>query len=183
MEYLPVVMLRSTLADLPPADLPAGYRMRLFRDGDQAAWVRIQQAAERFEKISEQTFEQQFGFDLPAMRRRGLFLVAPDGQDVGALTAWYQRRLHGRKWGRIHWVAIVPEHQGKGLSKPMTAFALRLMRRLGHRRAMLTTQTPRIPAIKTYLDLGFVPDMTMTNAEHAWELVKEVVKHCGLGNG
>jgi GNAT superfamily N-acetyltransferase len=182
MEYLSIMMLRPTLADLPPANLPAGYAMRPFREGDQATWVRIQQASEPFLTISDEIFTQQFGFDLPAMAKRGLFLVAPDGRDVGTVTAWYQRSLHGRKWGRIHWVAIVPEHRGKGLSKPMTAYALHLMRRLGHRRAMLTTQAPRIPAIKTYLDLGFVPDMTMKDAEKAWGMVKEVIRHAGLGN-
>jgi GNAT superfamily N-acetyltransferase len=170
MEYLRVTMVCESLENIPQHALPPGYRMRLYRPGDRRRWVRIWQASERFVKVTARTFDAAFGADLRAMARRGLFLVAPDGRDVGTITAWYQRRYFGRPWGRIHWVAVLPAHRGRGLSKAMIR-----LRALGHRRVMLQTETPRLAAIRTYLGFGFVPDMRPAEAQRAWGLVAQAL--------
>ena len=182
MEMIPVVMVRPDLKDIPQVPLAADYRIRPFRRGDRATWVRIHELAEPFHTVTSRTFNDSFGDDLPAMKKRGFFLVAPDGQDVGTITAWYDRAYARRRWGRIHWVAIVPEHRGKRLSKSMMTVAMNRMRALGHRRGMLTTQITRIPAIKTYLDFGFVPDMTADRAKEGWTLVRRALPHPTLRN-
>ncbi len=177
IEYLPLLMFRENLRAIPQYSLPAGYSARMFRPDDRKAWLRIWRAAERYEKITPKTFDGNFGSDLPAMERRCLFLVAPGGQDVGTITAWYERRYKGNRWGRIHWVAIVPQLQGRGLAKPMLAAGMNLMRSLRHRRAILDTQTTRIAAIKTYLDFGFVPELSRPDARRAWRLVRSHLPH------
>ena len=175
MEYLRVTMVCESLEKIPQHALPPGYRMRPYRPGDRRRWVRIWQASERFVKVTAQTFDAVFGADLPAMARRGLFLVAPDGRDVGTITAWYQRSHHGRRWGRIHWVAILPAHRGRGLSKAMMTAAMNRLRAWGHRRAMLQTETPRLAAIRTYLGFGFVPDMRSAQDRRAWGLIAQAL--------
>jgi len=180
MEQIPVVMVRESLDTVPQYPTPEGYRMRAFADGDGRTWVRIQQDSDPYLTFTPSTFEQSFGHDLPALRRRGFFLVAPDGRDVGTITAWYDRTYHGRRWGLIHWVAILPEHRGKGLSRSMMTVAMNRLRTLRHRRAMLRTQSHRIPAIRTYLHFGFLPDRTVEDAERAWQLVGRVVVHPAL---
>ena len=177
MEYILVIMLRDDLTNIPSHPLPEGFSMRGFGEGDRRTWVQIENAAEPFIKITAETFDKEFGSDLPAMPRRCCFLVSPDGRDVGTITAWYERRYAGRRWGRIHWLAIIPEFQGRGLSKAMMTFAVERLRSLGHRRAILGTQTPRIAAIKTYLDFGFVPDMAAKDAPRAWSIVRDVLPH------
>jgi len=177
IEYIPIVMIRPNLADIPQCPLPAGYRMRLFRPGDRETWLAVEQASEVFISIAGQTFDDNFGHDLPAMEKRSFFLVAPDGSDVGTITAWYDRNYRGLPWGRIHWVAIRPEHRGKGLSKAIMAVAMNRLWSLGHRRAVLGTQTPRLPAIRTYLNFGFVPDMRTKDAQRAWSLVARHISH------
>jgi GNAT superfamily N-acetyltransferase len=180
MEYIAVCMVRGDMEGIPQHPLPEGYSMRLYRPGDRETWLRVQRAWEPFERITEDMFDRTFGVDLPAMERRGYFLIAPDGHDVGTITAWYERRFVGRPWGRIHWVAIASEHRGKGLSRCIMTVAMNRLRALGHRRAMLTTQTPRIAAIRTYLHFGFVPDMSTERAAHAWKLVAECIDHPAL---
>jgi len=175
MEYLRVAMVRQSLDGIPQHSLPPGYCMRAYRKGDRSRWVRIWQASEQYVKVTARTFDRAFGGDLAAMARRGFFLVGPDGRDVGTITAWYERRYRGRRWGRIHWVAIVPEHRGKGLCKAMMTAAMNRLRALGHRRAMLRTETPRLAAIRTYLDFGFVPDMRFGEARRAWKLIAEAM--------
>lgn len=180
MEFIQVVMVRPDLADLPQHELPAGYALRLYRPGDKRSWLRIQRRAERFLDITGKTFDANFGDDLPAMEKRSFFLVSPDGRDIGTTTAWYDRNYAGKAWGRVHWVAIVPEFQGRGLAKPMLSAVMNRMKALGHRRAVLGTQTPRLPAIKVYLDFGFRPDMTTADADRAWRLVRERLPHPAL---
>ena len=177
MRSISVRMLRLHVDAIPQYPLPTGYHMRLFRPGDRETWIGIMRLSEpTVEGDWGATFDHEFGHDLPAMARRGSFLVAPDGRAVGAITAWRLRRYLGLPWGRIHWVAIVPGHRGKGLSRCLMTSAMERLGALGHRRAMLETQTHRIPAIRTYLRFGFLPDMSYGDAARAWRLVRRGVR-------
>ena len=62
--------------------------------------------------------------------------------------------------GRLHWVSVDAAHQGRGLSKPLVAMALSsACCELGHREAILTTQTPSWVAIRVYHRFGFRPEV------------------------
>ena len=76
---------------------------------------------------------------------------------------------------RVHWVAIVPDHQGKGLAKPLlTAICNRLVE-IGHDRAYLTTNTVRLPAINLYLAYGFEPEIDTDEDRRVWDgVLKEL---------
>ena len=181
MAIISIRMLREDLEDIPQYPLPEGYAMRRFRPGDRETWVRVERESDPTEDLSGATFDAEFGEDLPGMEKRGFFLVGPDGRDVGTITAWHLRRYLARPWGRIHWVAIVPEHRGKGLSRCLMTAAMRHLRSLGHRRAMLQTQTHRIPAIRTYLRFGFLPDWSYgVDPAGAWAQVCEHIRHPAL---
>jgi len=180
MEYIHVQMIREDLAMLPQYPPAEGYAIRAYRPGDRETWLRIWRASEAIEEIPDSSFDATFGADLPAMARRCCFLVSPAGRDVGTVTAWYERRYRARPWGRIHWLAVAPDRRGKGLSRCLMTVAMNRLRALGHRRAMLSTQTPRIPAIRTYLRFGFVPDMTTPDAARAWRLIAEHIDHPAL---
>ena len=180
IEYRHICMVRENLADLPQHSLPAGYTARPFAPGDRATWLRIWRASETFETIRPSHFDESFGDDPGAMIRRAMFLVSPAGKDVGTITAWYEKRYLRRPWGRIHWVAVLPNHRGRGLSRGMMTLAMNRLWALGHRRAMLATQTTRIPAIRTYLRFGFVPALTDAGSADAWRLVAGHVDHPAL---
>ncbi len=179
MESIPVAMVREDMENIPQYPLPGGYQMRRYRPGDKDTWSLIHRIADS-RPDAEEIFDRVFGPDLPAMERRCYFLVSPDGNDVGTITAWYERNYHRRRWGLIHWLAILPEHQGRSLSKPMMTIAMNRLGWLGHRRALLRTATSRIPALKTYLDFGFAPDMRSKDADRGWRLVRQFVDHPAL---
>lgn len=65
----------------------------------------------------------------------------------------------GEGVGYVHFVGTHPEHAGKSLGYWMTAACLHEFRRLGLPAAVLHTDDHRIPAVKTYLKLGFAPDL------------------------
>ncbi|UCD29649.1 MAG: GNAT family N-acetyltransferase [Planctomycetota bacterium] len=168
-------MYRPNLRRIPQYSLLDGFGLRFFRRGDRKTWLDIWQTVENHERVTLKTFRQSLGYDLPALPRRCLFLISPDGHVIGTATAWYERD-HGQRWGRLHWVAIRPEFQGRGLSKPLVGAVMNLMRVLGHRRAFLITQTPRIAAIRTYLRFGFRPDISTDEDHRAWRLVHRHIK-------
>lgn len=180
MDYTPVTMIRPTLEGIPHRSLPTGYTMRSYQPGDRARWVAVWKASDSYETYSPQRFDKEFGRDEKRLARRMLFLLDPGGRACGTTTAWHEPNHAGKPWGRVHWVAITPEHRGKGLAKPMMTACLERMKRLGHVRAMLGTQTVRIPAIRLYLDLGFAPDLRDDRARHAWNEVAEQLDHPAL---
>jgi len=176
-------MIRDDLRGFPEPELPAGYSARLWHPGDEEAWISVQRASDTLSEITRRTIEENFGRDLTPMETRSFFLVAPDGADVGSITAWHGGGERdgdwGREWGRIHWVAIVPLHQGRGLAKPMMAVAMRCLAE-SHEKAYLTTSSGRLPALKVYLDFGFRPNMSEKRAAEGWREVKGELHHPAL---
>lgn len=177
MERIKLQMVRETLDAIPQHPLPEGYHFRPYHNGDRDTWVRPWDAAELHRKMTPEVFDRLFGGDLPAMPKRCFFLVTADGADIGTATAWYTRGPRGFRWGLVHWLAILPDYQGLGYSRPLMAAVLNRLHRLRHRRAILITDTNRLPAIKTYLNFGFVPEMTFPNAAQAWSLVQQHISH------
>lgn len=163
-------MVRPNLEDLPQAVLPAGFLLRDFRDGDEQAWVDIHIPADPHHRHDIANYRREFGADQETIRRRQIFLCDPAGRAIGTTTAWFDA-ARGPAWGRIHWVAIMPPWQGRGLSKPMLTAACRRLRELGHSQAVLTTQTVRPRAVGLYLRFDFVPEITCADDAAAWRLV------------
>lgn len=171
---LAVSMVRPNLDDIPIFALPDGYSIRRYQRGDEQAWVRIHVAADRYNLITPALFQQQFGAASEALTLRQLYLVDSHGTAVGTTSAWLDDRHKGDGFGRIHWVAIVPECQGLGLSKPLLSQACRLLRSLGHSKAYLDTSTARVVAINLYLSFGFTPEIDSAEAADVW---RELAKH------
>ncbi|MCG3178807.1 MAG: Mycothiol acetyltransferase [Phycisphaerae bacterium] len=179
VESISIRMLRPHLRDLPDFPLPEGFALRLYRPGDVQSWLAIHHLAEFLiprEQMNQELFDKQFGYDLAAMESRCFFLVCPDGRDVGTATAWYDDDFFGRSIGRVHWVAIVPEFQGRGLAKPLMAAVLRRLAE-SHGRAYLSTNSPRIPAIRLYMDLGFAPWIATPEHARGWAQVRQRLSH------
>lgn len=76
----------------------------------------------------------------------------------------------------MHWVAIAPQAQGRGLSKPLLAAVCRRIRELGDDRAQLGTSTWRIPAVNLYLHFGFVPHIRHDEDRAAWRGIESYLK-------
>lgn len=163
-----VTMIRHNLSNIPQHTLPSDYVIRWHRAGDRETWVRIHALAEKYVQTTAQVFDEQFGGDERELARRQAFVVDSLGREIGTATAWFNDDYHGQKFGRVHWVAIVPENQGKGLAKPlMTAICNRLVE-LSHERAYLATSTARLPAINLYLGFRFEPEIWNEEDRRAW---------------
>lgn len=173
---VPLFMVHRNLAQAPHFAMPAGYHMRFYREGDVATWVRIQAAAEKFSIPTADDFAKSMPGDHGHLAARVMFLVDPAGEDIGTITAWDDSGLDGTPMGHIHWVAIVPAAQGRGLGKPMMSAALEVMSRRGDTAAWLETHNVRIPALNLYLQSGFVPYPRSDVDREAWRTVAPALR-------
>jgi GNAT superfamily N-acetyltransferase len=168
-ENVNVTMVRENLDHIPDFSLPPGYSLRPYRSGDELVWQRIQAAADQFNTITARLFREQFGMDQEVLAARQLFLCDARDAAVGTSTAWFDDDFRDKTYGRVHWVAIVPDWQGLGLAKPLMTSTCHRLRELGHRRAYLTTSTARIPAISLYLQFGFEPEIDNDDDLNVWQ--------------
>ena len=81
----------------------------------------------------------------------------------------------GEERGRVHWVAIEPRFQGRGLAKPLLGAVMARLAHV-HRTAYLTTQTTSYRAINLYLDFGFVPYLLAASCEEGWRLTEAALR-------
>lgn len=146
-----VEMTRPNLNNWPRVDLPAGFSIRAYQSGDAAHWRAIQERADPFNTFDDTTFAAWFGTDEDVLRARQKFLIAPDGEVIGTAAAWFD----SPQIGRVHWVAIQPEYQGRGLARPLLSAVGQTLRDLGHTSATLTTSIQRPLAIALYRKIGF----------------------------
>lgn len=163
-----LVLFQSFLDQVPNCPPPEGFRFDWHKEGDEARWLDIHRAAERAIPITHELYLRQFGLDQRVIHDRQLFLLNEEDEAVGTATAWfdagYLARLTGRKediyadlnYGRVHWVAVRPEFQGRGLGTSLVTAVCQRLRDLGHQRAYLVTWSDRPKAIRMYSRLGFV---------------------------
>ena len=152
-----LTMIRPGLEGIPSFDLPKGFSLRWYQPGDERSWFDIHQRADRENVITTDLFRRKFGYDEEQLEDRQCYLLSPEGAVIGTASAWFDDDFQGRRHGRIHYVAIVPEYQGQGLSKPLLMAACIRLAALRHDCAYLTTSTNRVPAIALYRKFGFMP--------------------------
>ncbi|MCM3763832.1 N-acetyltransferase [Neobacillus niacini] len=152
-----LMMYCKTIYSDRPLPLPPGFSIRTFRPGDETTWAKIETLAGEFATVTEalQRFHSEFHGYESDLQQRCFFLQNPEGEAIGTIMAWYGE-YQGRKIGRIHWVGIVPDYQGKKLAKPLLTYALAEMSKY-HQEGYLTTQKDNERAIRLYEAYGFYP--------------------------
>ncbi len=164
-----VMMERDHLKDVPCYQLPSEYSVKWFEPGDEQAWVDIHRRAEAHVDVSLEIYRRVFGDDEQALRARQCFLFDAQQLPIATATAWYDNDFHGNVYGRLHWVAVVPRCQGRGLSKPLLTIVFSRMVKLGYDRAYLRTSTSRLRAIDLYKKFGFTPSLRTAEDREVWQ--------------
>jgi len=164
-----VSMIRENLENIPQFSLPSGFSIRWFREGDAELWLQIHSVADLYNTITPELFVNQFGTDSSVLEKRQCFLFNNQGRAIGTASAWFDDNYNGTRYGRVHWVAIVPDMQGKGLSKPLMTIICNRLRELEHKRTYLTTSTNRFPAISLYDKFSFVPEIKNPQDQAIWD--------------
>jgi ribosomal protein S18 acetylase RimI-like enzyme len=174
-EYFSLTMVRDHLEDLPSFACPPGYTLRTFRPGDAAHWARIETLAGEFPSEEEalRHFEKEFGSHMHEVTERCFLLEDSQGVPIGTAMAW-RGEFHDEVRGRVHWVGIVPDSQGRGLSKPLLSAVMQHLAH-DHSAAYLTTQTTSYRAVNLYLKFGFLPYLAGAEDARGWQIVEELL--------
>jgi GNAT superfamily N-acetyltransferase len=162
-------MFRESLDDLPVPRLPPHFSLRWYQPGDEAHWVQIHLQADQINPITLPLFAEQFGSNAALLSQRQCYLLGQEALPIGTGTAWFKHDFEDGSWGRVHWLAILPAYQGRGLAKPLLSAICQRLRELGHPRAYLTTSSLRLPAIRLYQSFGFVPLIHSQAEAAAWK--------------
>jgi mycothiol synthase len=166
-------MLRPSLSDLPALALPEGFALRSYRAGDAAHWDRILLASFGGEP-GRFSFDRMMRRD-PAFRPERVLFVVAEGLPVATASAWRVAGLMADT-GVVHYVGVVPEYQGHRLGYWVTLATLHRMVAEGLRAVTLTTDDFRLPAVKTYLRMGFEPVLVHENQRERWRQVLRELK-------
>ena len=208
--YTAVVMTRENAEHIPEYPLPQGYHFATFTPDDEARWVQLQAEVTHVESEEQgkQIFREEFlqapegvpcescpGYE--DVVKRTVQVKDAAGNLVGVGILW-MGDIFGEVWPRVHWVAVHPEHQGKGLAKCILARMLELYRELGCNAPIyLTTQTKTYRAVRIYAQMGFKPYMGekplhwpfqsdlpketfREENEAAWKLIREKLAEVNL---
>ena len=104
--------------------LPEGYSIRTYQPGDEDAWAAVMCAVGEQTSLADAKAEFTRRYLVDAtLTDRIFFAVDAAGAVVGTAIAWDD----GLRV--LHWLAVHPEHQRKGIGKALCQTAMRLFRR------------------------------------------------------
>src|SRR5579871_1551471 len=165
-----LLMRRPNLENLPDAaDLPAGY---MLRDGHEEDIPRLATVLGAAFLNTDWTSEEAHKSLIADASVKRIFVIECDG----ALVATASSRLLPNVYpdsGYVHWVGVDPAHQGRRLGYSVTLATLTDFAARGCRDAVLETDDFRIPAIKTYLKLGFTPVYRDETHRERWDKINK----------
>ena len=149
-------MVRTHYRDLPPLDLPAGYALRSYQEGDAEHWSNVVNSVSDLGNY-DPVKAREFMMDKPQFDPEGLNFITFEGTPVATACAW---RAHAGEVGigQLHMVAVDPGHRGKRLGTHVSAAVIRYFEPRGFPKVYLMTDDWRLAAVKTYLNMGFDPD-------------------------
>lgn len=167
---LPQLLMRNPdLSQLPPLVLPEGFSLHNHVEGRESQWEELIHAA----------FGVSYSFDT-FLRKGGdyrpehVFYLAKNGVDIATATAVEKAEFPGEGWLRM--VGTHPDARGQGAGRLVLLACLHSLKKRGYRSALLSTDDHRLPALKLYLSLGFLPLLTHESHEERWNRVMEALK-------
>ena len=100
------------------------------------------------------------------------FFILVDGRPAATVAVICNDEI---KDGYIHMVACKEEFRGLGIGNLMGDIVVKELLDRGMETAWLTTDDFRIPAIKSYLRSGFVPDESTLGFRERWDKIRDVI--------
>jgi mycothiol synthase len=162
-----LLLLRPSLDDIPARTAADGYELRLARTEDEPAIAATLTAA------FEPTSTQRQVFDVARVRRElteapdvdATFVAVWQGTAVAtASSRWLPERFPDA--GYVHWVGTDPAHKRRGLAGALLGEVFAHFAKVGRTHAVLETEDHRLPALHSYLRLGFTPVYEVSGEDH-----------------
>lgn len=147
--------------------LPAEYEIRNFQDGDDAGYIQLMNSA---------------GFDwkqsnldsalLKAIPEGIFFVIHKESKEIIATAmGCISPSGYFSENAELGWVACNQKHAGKGLGYLICEAVVQRFHILKYNYIYLKTDDFRLPAIKTYLSMGFLPFHYTDDSQERWNKV------------
>lgn len=170
------IMMHRPDAPVPEYDLPADYRIRTLKPGEEHLFCRacIGSFTEN-ENVENYDRMMKVGVSI-----ENVFIIEYTGSEnlpdiAGTATAQY---VEGKPY--LHYVAVRPEHRGKRLIYPVCAAVLRRHTELGAQGCTLLTGDMRYPAVASYLRLGYLPVIRTPDEVETWDKLCALLGKTGV---
>lgn len=173
MGQLRMVYVADEKRPLPELEIAPGFALRVFGKDELAEYSALRVSA-GFDAWDEKQYDEFAPCLLP-----GGHLVITEiatGRLVASATAENPEpeRFHGL--GLLGWVMCHPDFRGKRLGYTVCLAVMRLLASHGFRAFILATDNGRLPAVKTYLNLGWQPWLTKPGMEELWHGLADAYK-------
>jgi mycothiol synthase len=151
----------------------AGYGLRTFRPGDEQAWIDILNTGD-FAPWDRVRLDRMLSDVRELVPSEGIYFATWGGRPIGC-TSTHLHVDQGEAGAELGWVAVRPEHRGHGLAMQTCRAVLHYIGSRGYEYAYLKTEDFRLPAIKTYLRLGFEPEMVDETHPGRWAALRRAL--------
>jgi mycothiol synthase len=149
--------------------MPPGYGLRTFQMGDEEAWIALLNTGD-FGEWDRTRLDRMLAGERAPIPHDGIFFATHQGQLVGtACTFLYPDAAE------LGWVVVHPAHRGRRLSEALTHAVLAFSQAQGYSYVYLKTEDFRLAAIKTYLRVGFEPEMVDPSHPAWWEAARRAL--------
>lgn len=157
-------------AKCAPLECPAPYRTRTADESDEDAFLSLMQDC-GWEFTRERT-DYCYARLLP-----GGWWVVTDELGAIVASAMGLHNYSGRSplSATLGWVACSAEHRGNKLGSVVVSAVVDRLLQIGYREIELYTEAFRLPAIKSYFRLGFVPYIYDQRVQMTWQRVCEEI--------
>ncbi|MBA3471513.1 MAG: GNAT family N-acetyltransferase [Herpetosiphonaceae bacterium] len=142
-----------------------GYAIRTYQPGDERVFLELM-ALMDFDPFDD----QKLAYNVARIIPQGWFFAVELATMEVAGTAMCLHNYTGDTpfGGDVGWLACRPTHRGRGLGYALSAYVTNRFHEAGYTRIQLGTEYHRLPAIKTYLKLGYLPVMDRPEMDELW---------------
>ena len=172
---LPQLSMRFTaFGKLPEqCSMPSGYEIRPMKLDDQAAYGEIMNANQQLGGWTAERVRELFCGHEGQMILNGSYVIMHSASGRAAAVTSTMAPTAKEPRFSVGWVAVSPDHQGKNLAYQVCLAVMLYMKRSRIAETCLLTDDFRLPAVKTYIKLGFVPEHTHESHPERWKTVYE----------
>ncbi len=148
-----MVLLQRELAS---AELPAGFAVRSYHNGDAPVFTQVQNDAfEGSWGFCPNTVEQiEYRSGMANTSHQGILLLCEGDKTAGYCWTCLVPARNGTK-GVIGMIGVVPGYRGRGISRPILLEGMKYLRSIDVTEIGLQVDGSNAPAIGLYTSVGF----------------------------
>lgn len=167
-----MVYLFSLNEKIAPTTLDSGFRILFYRSGLEYEWLELLNTSGEFRHLDLDLLERDI---LSCLVPGSAVFVTFEDKIIGCSAAVHLKDYE--PYAVLAYPVVLSEYRKHGLGSALIVETMNACHRAGYPGVILHTQAPRMAAIKTYLGLGFKPDVEKDwDAREQWRQVYESIE-------